>query len=134
MREDAMDRESVEALIVLTSGKQDRGTRATLAFSWACTSLAMGKRTALYLTMDGTMWAHKNAAEGVQVQGFEPLAEYLDQFTSLEGRLMACAPCSEYYCSYNRELMDSILIRGVELVGLSTVVSLIQPTTNVVTF
>jgi len=123
----------LETMVVITTGKQDRGTRATLGFSWACSSLALGKRTSVYLTMDGTIWAMQRAAAGIQVQGFEPLTEYMEQFVSLGGRLLACAPCTEYYCSFDREQIRGRLIDGVELVGLATVVSEAGPNCVVVT-
>lgn len=123
-----------EALVVLTTGKQDRGTRATLAFSWACTSLALGRSTSLYLTMEGTLWAMKDAAAGVEVEGFEPLQEYIDQFLSLGGELLVCAPCSEYYCSFDRSKIGASLLEGCKVVGLSTVVGKIATGTSVVTF
>jgi len=123
-----------DTLVVLTNGKQDRGTRATLAFAWACTSLAMGKTTALYLTMDGTLWSMKNSADGVRVEGFEPLTEYIDQFLLLGGELLVCAPCSEYYCSFDRSKIGVSLIDGCKVVGLSTVVGKIGTGTSVVTF
>jgi len=74
--------ESTEAIVVLTTGKGDRGTRATLAFSWACISLALGRPTSVYLTMEGTIWALKNATHGVRVDGFEPLANYCQPLVS----------------------------------------------------
>lgn len=123
-----------DTLVVLTSGKQDRGTRATLGFAWACTSLAMGKTTSLYLTMDGTLWSMKDSAEGVRVDGFEPLKEYIDQFQLLGGELLVCAPCSEYYCSFDRVKIGALLLDGCKLVGLSTVVAKIGTGTSVVTF
>jgi predicted peroxiredoxin len=124
-----------QSLVVLTSGKQDRGTRATLAFSWACTSLALGRSTALYLTMEGTLWAMRESSAGVRVEGFEPLQEYVEQFLLLGGELLVCAPCSEYYCSFDRAKLDGSLIEGCKVVGLSTVVGKISPgNTSVVTF
>ena len=77
--------ENNNVVVVLTTGKQDRGTRATLAFAWACTALAMGKNVTMYLTMDGTIWAMKGATKGLQVEGFEPLDQYLEQFVLLGG-------------------------------------------------
>jgi predicted peroxiredoxin len=121
-------------VVVLTSGKQDRGTRATLAFSWACTALAMGRKVCLYMTMDGTVWAMKDSADGVEVQGFEPLANYIEQFIALGGELMVCAPCSEYFCSFNRSLVSESLRTEAKLVGLSTVVGLTNAHSTLVTF
>jgi predicted peroxiredoxin len=127
------EKTAFDTLVVLTTGKQDRGTRATLAFSWACAALAMGKTAAIYLTMDGTVWSNKNAGINVQVQGFEPIAEYTEQFFALGGRMLVCAPCSEFYCT-----MENVSREGqfdeVELVGLATVVGMTEGSTSVITF
>ncbi len=121
-------------VVVLTTGKQDRGTRATLAFAWACTALAMGKSASLYLTMDGTIWAMQGTMKDLKVEGFEPLAQYLEQFLLLGGELMVCAPCSEYYCAFDREKISTTLLPEAKLVGLTTIVSQVGPGGSVVTF
>ncbi len=121
-------------MIVLTTGKQDRGTRATLAFAWACAALAMGKNVAVYLTMDGTVWAMQNSTQGVEVGGFEPLANYVEQFLALDGELLVCAPCSEFYCSFDRTAMDGQLRPEATLVGLATVVARTGSGATTVTF
>lgn len=125
---------TVQTLVVLTTGKQDRGTRATLAFSWACTALAMGQTAAVFCTMDGTVWSYRDSLAGTRVEGFEPLAEYVEQFLALGGRLLVCAPCSEYYCSVRPEEVRTFLLDGAEVTGLTSVVSLIGPGSTVVTF
>jgi predicted peroxiredoxin len=122
-------------MIVLTTGKVDRGTRATLAFSWGCAALAMGKKAAIYLTMDGTIWAIPGATRGVVVAGFEPLQDYIEQFKALGGEILVCGPCSEYYCNLERSSVGGeSLIPGIELVGLATIVSRIEAQSNVITF
>ncbi len=121
-------------VVVLTTGKHDRGTRATLAFAWACTALAMGKSVSLYLTMDGTLWAMHGTMKGLQVEGFEPISQYLEQFLLLGGELMVCAPCSEYYCSFDPAKISANLIPEAKLVGLTTIVSKIGPDSSVVSF
>jgi predicted peroxiredoxin len=121
-------------MIVLTTGKQDRGTRATLAFSWGCAALAMGQNVAVYLTMDGTVWATRGAAEKVTVAGFEALDTYIDQFLALGGEVLVCAPCSEYYCSYTPTADDKKLLEEAQLVGLATIVSRTGASTKVITF
>jgi predicted peroxiredoxin len=123
-----------DSLVVLTTGKQDRGARATLAFSWACSALALGKRTAMFLTMDGTVWGIDGTAAAVQVQGFEPLSDYIETFRSLGGAVLVCAPCTEYYCAFAREDRPMPLIDGAELAGLATVVAAAGPSCTVVTF
>ncbi len=121
-------------VVVLTTGKQDRGTRATLAFAWACTALAMVKKVSLYLTMDGTIWGMQGSMKGLRVEGFEPLHHYLEQFLLLGGELLVCAPCSEYYCSFDREKIQTTFIPEAKLVGLTTVVSKISDGGTVITF
>jgi predicted peroxiredoxin len=128
-------REETDVVVVLTTGKTDRGVRATLAFGWACTALALGKNVSLYLTMDGTVWAMKNAAKTVKVEGFEPLQAYIDQFIELGGKIFACAPCSEYYCSLpNADESDYQIISQAKLSGLSTIVSMVTSQTSVIAF
>jgi uncharacterized protein involved in oxidation of intracellular sulfur len=127
--------EKTDVVVVLTTGKTDRGVRATLAFGWACTALALGKNVSIYLTMDGTIWAMIKSAKNVEVEGFEPLQEYIDQFIDLGGKIHVCAPCSEYYCSLNREnKSDYQLIPHAKLSGLSTVVSMVTSQTSVIAF
>ena len=126
--------QAYDSLIVLTTGKQDRGARATLAFSWACSALALGKRAAMFLTMDGTVWGIEGSAAAVQVQGFEPLGNYIETFRGLGGAVLVCAPCTEYYCAFTRDGKPMPLIEGAELAGLATVVAAAGPTCTVVTF
>ena len=123
-----------DTLITLTTGKQDRGTRATLAFSWGCASLAMGQTVSIYLTMEGTIWATKGANKGVEVGGFEPLSEYMEQFSALGGEILVCAPCSQYYCSEESLDLSKKLIEQAKLAGLATVVSKLGEKTKMVTF
>ena len=122
-----------DILITLTNGKQDRGSRATLAFAWGCAALAMGQTVTIYLTMDGTVWAARGAMKSVEVGGFEPLTDYLEQFVALGGKILVCAPCTEYYCAFEKEAVSNALIEEAEVTGLATIVSLIGDKTKVVT-
>lgn len=125
---------SVDTVIVITTGKQDRGTRATLAAAWGCATLAMGRSVSIYLTMDGTVWAMQGAAKHVQVGGFETLDVYLEQFLELGGKIQVCAPCSEYYCAVGPETAGGTLLNEAELTGLASIVARVGPDTQVVTF
>ena len=123
-----------DILITLTTGKQDRGSRATLAFSWGCAALAMGKSVSIYLSMDGTVWAVKGAMKGVEVGGFEPIDDYLEQFVALGGEILVCAPCTEYYCAFDRDSIKGTLIDEANLTGLATIVSKMGNNTKSLTF
>jgi predicted peroxiredoxin len=123
-----------DLLITLTTGKQDRGTRATLALSWGCAALAMGQKVSIFFTMDGTVWASQGSAKGVKVDGFEPLKDYLNQFIELDGEILVCAPCSKYYCSVESSEGRGTLIQEAQLTGLATIVSKMGNNTKTITF
>ena len=89
-------------LIILTTGPEDRGNRATLAFSMAVAALISGVDTTLYLTMGGTFWSRGSAKQKVHIEGFDPLQTYLEQFMETGGKLMVCSPCNEFYCCDRR--------------------------------
>jgi uncharacterized protein involved in oxidation of intracellular sulfur len=124
----------MKAMIILTTGKLDRGARATLAFSWACSALSMGKPTTVFLTMDGAIWAQERASDGVQVAGFEPLSTYIEMFFSLGGKMLLCAPCAEYYCGVGSPQCSPQLWEDAQLAGLATVVGAASADCQLVTF
>jgi predicted peroxiredoxin len=126
--------EKRDTVIVLTTGKEDRGARAVLALSWACTALAMGQSVGVFLTMDGAVWARRDACYGVNVAGFEPLHNYLEQFLALGGVWQVCAPCTEYYCGAPQGDTTSSLHPDVDVIGLATLLSTIGPNSSVVSF
>lgn len=123
-----------DTIIAVTTGKQDRGTRATLAFAWGCAALAMGQSVTIFLTMEGTIWSAIGAGKDVSVAGFESLEAYMEQFTSLGGELLVCGPCTEYYCSLDRDRIQDALVADAQLSGLATIVARTGRHTNVITF
>lgn len=112
---------SKKMLIILTTGTEDRGNRATLAFSMGVTSLISGVETFLYLTMGGTIWSRQEAINSVVVSGFEPLQVYAEQFMEAGGRILVCSPCNEFYCAASD---TSTMLAGAEISGLTHVVDL----------
>lgn len=111
--------EQKKMLIILTSGPEDRGNRATLAFSMGVTALFTGVDTTIYMTMGGTFWSRKSSIERVRIDGFEPLKEYVEQYRELGGKIVICSPCDEFYCSID---LAGERLDGSELVGLTYVV------------
>jgi predicted peroxiredoxin len=108
-------------LIILTTGPEDRGNRATLAFSMAVAALISRVDTTLYLTMGGTFWSRRGSTQKVHIEGFEPLQTYLDQFMESGGKLTVCSPCNEFYCSIAG---DQPMHSGTEVCGLAHIVDL----------
>ena len=108
-------------LIILTTGADDRGNRATLAFAMGVSSLISGVDTTIYMTMGGTFWSREEAHKKVAIEGFEPLRVYVQQFLDAGGRVLVCSPCDTFYCSIGH---DSKRLPGSELAGLTHVVDL----------
>ncbi|MBK7579565.1 MAG: hypothetical protein IPI67_05085 [Myxococcales bacterium] len=64
---------SDKMLIILTTGPEDRGNRATLAFAMGVSALISGVDTTIYLTMGGAFWSRPSGVGKVHIEGFEPL-------------------------------------------------------------
>ncbi|MBT2970426.1 MAG: DsrE family protein [Candidatus Thiodiazotropha sp. (ex Ctena orbiculata)] len=80
-------------VVVLSSGAEDGGKRATLAFSAACTAKAMDLDTQLFLVGDGSHWAYQGSCDGISQKGFPTLASLMESFVELEGRIFVCSAC-----------------------------------------
>lgn len=85
--------------VILTSGDEDGGRRATLAFSAACSARAMGVETLVYLVGDGVCWGLAQHADYFHAAGYPPLNQLIDNFVQAGGQLYQCAtntnPCNQ---------------------------------------
>lgn len=118
-------------LIIITNGKNDRGSRATIGFCLAVSSIISNIETVVFLTLDGTCWAKKGAVRDVAITGFEPLETYIKQFTDAGGKILVCSPCTKFFCatSFN----ESDLIEGAEFAGFATIAEIMEKS-SVATF
>lgn len=81
-------------LIMLVSGNEDSGKRATLAFSAACSAAALNQPTSVFLVGDGIRWGYNRHIDNVKVTGFPALRDLVEIFTDLGGKLVVCSACS----------------------------------------
>lgn len=79
--------------VILASGAEDGGKRATLALSAACTAQAMDLTTILFLVGDGVHWGYEGRAEEVHAPGFPPLADLMEAFIECGGQVFLCSAC-----------------------------------------
>jgi len=121
-------------LIILSTGKTDKGAKATLAFAWGCSALSMGYEVMLMVTAEGTVWGVKGESDGIHFPGFEPLEDYILQFKELGGTLCVCPPCLEHYCSIDRETALKGLRQGGELCGIARAIEYSAHGAQVVNF
>jgi len=105
-----------QIMIHNTSGKDD-AERASLAFVVGNTALTSGQEATLLLTLEGVRVATQGYAEGVQAQGFAPLQELIQQFTSRGGKVWVCGACAK-----PRQITQEHLVEGAQIIGAATAV------------
>jgi predicted peroxiredoxin len=79
--------------VILASGPEDCGKRATLAFAAASTAQAMDMDTIVFLLGDGAHWAYAENADQVHVGGFPALTGLVDLFIESGGQVLLCSAC-----------------------------------------
>jgi len=114
-------------LVLLTSGHEDGGKRATLAYTAACTSAAMGKRTQIFLAGDGSFWGYRGREEGVVVNGFPPLEELMESFCELGGEVYICTSCDRACAVQGEEEARELVRHGwVRPRGMAAVLDMLE--------
>lgn len=108
-------------VIVLATGLDDSGKRATLAFSAACSALAMEMTTHLFMVGDGSHWAYEGHADPIHQAGFPALNELIEAYVELGGKLYLCSACDQV-CSMPIANGAALIRRaGVEIRGLVSI-------------
>lgn len=82
-------------VVILASGKEDGGKRATLAFSAACSVAAMDMNPHVFLIGDGSYWAYEGHTFGVHAAGFPPLDDLVESYLEIGGNLYICSACDQ---------------------------------------
>jgi predicted peroxiredoxin len=86
-------------LIVLTTGLEDGGRKAALAFGVALSALSNGGAVNVFLTLESAVLGTPTGTSGVHPRGFsEPLSVYIEHFLEMGGQLEVCSSCFEEYC------------------------------------
>lgn len=114
--------DSSPLVVILASGPEDGGTRATLALTAAVTAISMDTPTRLFLAGDGAHWAYEGHAEDVHVNGFPPLIELIETFAELGGESWICSTCDKF-CGIpgDSEHSDRVRRRDVQPHGMAAV-------------
>jgi predicted peroxiredoxin len=99
-----------------THGKDDP-ERATLPFIVGNVSASADQPTIVLLTIDGVWVATKGYADGIQKEGFPPLAELIASYVENGGENWACGACTK-----PRGITEEDLIHGARIVTASMVV------------
>lgn len=99
-----------------THGKDDV-ERATLAFVVGNAGLSSGQEVTMLLTIEGVWVATRGYAEGLQADGFAPLADVVTQFMGSGGVIWVCGACAK-----PRGITQEQLLDGAQIVGAATAV------------
>jgi predicted peroxiredoxin len=98
--------------VVLATGPDDGGKRATLAFAAACTAQAMELDTIVFMLGDGAHWAYDGHAEQVHAPGFPALSDLIDWFVEAGGQLLLCSAC-DAMCAVPARRRREVRIKGL---------------------
>lgn len=97
-------------LINCTRGKEDP-ERATLPFVVGNVAASADQKTVIILTIEGVWLATKGYADGVQKEGFQPLAELISGFVANGGEVWACSACTKPRGITQDHLIDGATIK-----------------------
>ena len=106
--------------VVLASGPDDGGKRATFALAAACTAQAIDFDTIVFLLGDGAHWACEGSADAVHAPGFPALAALMDTFVEGGGHLLLCSAC-DAMCTPPRARRRDVRVRGLATLLAHTV-------------
>jgi predicted peroxiredoxin len=95
----------------------DDAERSTLAFIVGNVAASADQEAAILLTIEGVWLAKRGCAEGVQKDGFPPLADVMQQFVANGGQIWACGTCAK-----PRGITEADLIDGARIVTAAYVV------------
>ena len=109
-------------VVMLTSGPEDGGKRATLAYCAACTAVGMDTETRIFLVGDGAHWGYEGHEKNYHMKGFPPLGELIEMYRELGGKTYICSTCDQV-CRIpgEEEYSDRVLRPDVLPSGLATI-------------
>lgn len=121
--------------VILVSGREDGGKRATLAMSMACTALSMELDAQLFLVGEGSYWAYEGHARHARMDGFPPLHDLMNDFQDLGGQIAVCSTCDKSLCGLAHQGAAPEWRRrpGVQVQGMAALLSRVMAG-QVVTF
>lgn len=110
--------------VILVSGREDGGKRATLAASMACTALSMELDTQMFLVGEGSYWAYDDHVRQARMEGFPALHELMDDFQDLGGQITVCSTCDKSLCGIASRDQAPVRRRpGVQVQGMAALMS-----------
>lgn len=104
-------------LMIVTSGKNDGGLRAALAYSIAINAISFDYEVTMFLTGEGAIWGTVKIAETEKNFGFPPISEMSKDLVKAGGKELLCIVCYRSCVTVGTEIRE-----GVEVVGISSII------------
>ena len=118
-----------EKLVFMVTHGPDHPEHATIPFVMACAALASDVEVVMGFQADGVCIVRTGEAEQVEAKAFPPLAKLIDDFRELGGTMLVCGPCLK-----GREIAESDLVEGAEVVAAGRFIAEITSATNALVY
>ncbi len=117
-----------KVVIMATHGPEDK-ERATLPFVMATAAQVMESETVVILQGTGVLLAQKGIYDHIFAGGLPPLKDLFEGFMQSGGKLLVCTPCIQ-----ERQLDQSMLVDGAELIAGARVIQEVTSSTAVLNY
>lgn len=118
-----------DRLIFICSHGRDDPERAILAFTAANTAAMGGQQATVLCTIEGVRIGTRGGTEGIELEGFMPLAELVAEFLGNGGEIWLCGICAR-----PRGITDGDLIEGAKIVGAARVIEEVVQGAKTITY
>ncbi|MCC5948496.1 MAG: DsrE family protein [Nitriliruptoraceae bacterium] len=109
---------TTDTLLFPVSHGADEPERATVPFVVAATAIASGRPALVIATVEGVTLGLPEVADGIEEDGFPPLADLQHQLAAGGGALWLCSACAT-----KRGITgDRALVPGATIVGAARIV------------
>jgi uncharacterized protein len=121
-----MDEEKL--VIMVTHGPED-AELATIPFVMAAAAVASDVGVIMGFQAEGVRLVQEGIADKVEAPEFAPLGELLASVREFGGKFLVCNPCIK-----SRQIPESALVEGAEVVAAGRFVAEITSATNVLVY
>jgi predicted peroxiredoxin len=118
-----------EKLVIMVTHGPAEPELATIPFVMGCAALASDVDVVLGFQGDGCALVSDGGADKVAADEFPPLADLLESYRELGGKLLVCAPCMK-----SRHITEEDLVEGSEVVAAGRFVAEITSATNALVY
>ncbi len=118
-----------EKLVFMVTHGPEHPEHSTIPFVMACAALASDVEVVMGFQADGVCVVREGEAEHVEAKAFPPLAKLINDFRELGGTMLVCGPCLK-----GREIAETELVDGAEVVAAGRFIAEITSATNALVY